>query len=75
MERDAVAPCFVNLASPFARVGPGSERIDDRQPVDALSILQVFAVEGGAPRVQRGRDDEGIVVGEPVPRLYVQDAR
>ena len=50
------------------------ERVFDRQPFDALAVLQVFAEQAGAARFQRGGDDEGVVEAELVALLQVQRA-
>src|SRR5687768_13115052 len=50
----------------------GVKGIFDYQALDALAVVQVFAVEAGAARVERGGDDEGIVEAELVARLDIE---
>ena len=45
------------------------ERVEYRQPLYLLSVLQVLAVEPGAARLEGGGNDEGIIEGETVAAL------
>jgi hypothetical protein len=60
--REIPAPSSVDL---FAL----PKRVFYRQSFDALAVLQVLAVEPGAPGGERGGDNQGIVKAELIPRL------
>lgn len=70
-----IAPGFLAPVPPLPwRSGTSRlrERIFDGEGFDPLSVLQVFAVESGAARVESRRDDKRIVETVTVARLDVE---
>ena len=60
--------------SRLSRSRRGPERVDDGQSLYALSMLQVLAVEGPAPGIERRRHYQTVVHGESVACPHVETA-